>query len=92
VKVGEKTKLIRNYTATPTSTNDGVLLPVLITAADRDAKLNAAAAYTGAPIVEHFHSTGTRNYIQEKRAEQAENGVFTFAGRSESHPWLIPCG
>ena len=38
VKVGAKTKLIRDYTTTPASTNDGVVLPVLITAAERDVK------------------------------------------------------
>lgn len=66
VKVGAKSKLIRDYTTTPASTNDGVVLPVLITAADRDVKLHADAAYTGAPIAEHLRDTGTRNYIHEK--------------------------
>lgn len=64
VKVGRKTKLIRNYVVTAASTNDGQVMPDL--ASPEDPTMHADAAYTGTPIAQDLKAKGVRNCIHEK--------------------------
>jgi IS5 family transposase len=64
VKVGRRTKLIKQYIVTAASTNDGQAMPDL--ASPEDPSMHADAAYTGAPIAEDLQAKGVRNCIHEK--------------------------
>lgn len=66
VKVGRRTKLILDYTATTACTHDSTQMGELIKPGDRDA--HADSAYAGAPITADLAAKGVRHHIHEKGA------------------------
>ena len=64
VKVGAKTKFIRDYKTTDASTHDSQPMPDLIKKGDLSA--HADSAYTGEKIAADLQSKGVHNYIHEK--------------------------
>jgi IS5 family transposase len=66
VKTTEKTKFIADYVPTPANVADPVVAPQLIGETDRDACLQADAAYSGKPLAEYLAANGVRNHVHEK--------------------------
>lgn len=64
VKVGAKTKLIRDYTVTTASTHDSQAMPELIQ--EGDGEVHADSAYVGEPIAADLRAKSVRNHIHEK--------------------------
>jgi IS5 family transposase len=70
VKVGAKTKLIKNYKVTAANTHDSQPMPNLIESGDL--AVHADSAYTGETIAMDLLAKGVHNYIHEKGTPAAE--------------------